>query len=246
MSDANGWPAGRRASVASVPVRPSYASVRARSANVGSGTAGAPPPRRGPAGWLRARAYARPQASGAPAPRRLSSAHCERGVPGRHDEADGGAVQPGLPLLLLPGQAPPLSGARIVPHARRPPRDVRSPAHRGLAGRAGHVRVARRRARDPRARLLPPDRRPAEAAPAAGPADREQPADQRPPPRRGVVPLPRRRGLLRGPEPRRAGGVPRPLPRDPWRRAHAPGRPARPGGAATGPRPPRRAPPGPA
>src|SRR5438034_9524658 len=49
ITEANGWPGCRRDSVASVPVRPRYASVRARSAKVGSGTVGGSGPGGGPA-----------------------------------------------------------------------------------------------------------------------------------------------------------------------------------------------------
>src|SRR5690242_17454299 len=61
MTDANGCPGWRRESVASVPARPRYASVRARSANVGSGTLGASAVRGGPAWRLIAPPYHAPR-----------------------------------------------------------------------------------------------------------------------------------------------------------------------------------------
>ena len=57
MIDANGCPGCRRDSVASAPVRPWCTSVRARSANVGSGTEGASDARGGPACWLMPSSY---------------------------------------------------------------------------------------------------------------------------------------------------------------------------------------------
>src|SRR5262245_495548 len=57
MTDANGCPGCLRESVASAPLRPRYASVRARSAYVGSGITGVSSRRGGPAWRLMSLSY---------------------------------------------------------------------------------------------------------------------------------------------------------------------------------------------
>ena len=140
------------------------------------------------------------------------------GVVPRAGQADGGDLQPGLRLLLLPGQGGALPGQHVP--------DDRAGAgglHLPTPGRAPHPRgdhrLAGRRAHDDGPGLLPARAGDRRAAPAPGPGHRAHDPDQCHPDRRRVGGVPGRARLPRRRLHRRAGAPARHLPAGQGRQA---------------------------
>src|SRR6267142_2052749 len=187
MTDANGWPGCRRESVASVPVRPRYASVRARSAKVGSGTAGASSARGGPAWRLMDVTVARPRLTRTRVRPTLPNHAARSRRWSRHAAGDGGRRRPPrrIQRRRVACSGRPRSCAMdgrldARPH-QRPPSDLSCRQRAGRRGYAGEVdRLVDGAAaahlglrRGPRVRRAAGDRRHARGVPRSRPRARD-------------------------------------------------------------------------